>query len=196
IADGRRRGLRVIAAAFEPRFAKINQEHIGEGRKPQPQLVGTHHLAAHPVGEQIELLFFDPIFGIASRAIELAIESFGFPEGMIRWQVRYDEARVLSFGSNLRLAYDLPGAAPACSGTIFEFTEVSAPAAAHARVRLGPEHRRIEVSQQGDVLCHSGDVEQVVGLAPGKDRFAGKAAVGPQDDAGLRKAFADKRYYD
>jgi hypothetical protein len=75
---------------------------------------------------------------------------------------------------------------------VFELAEVGAPSAAHAGVGLGPEHRRIEVAQQGRVLRHAGDVEHRVGLAPGEDRLAGEAAVGPQDDAGLGEAFADE----
>lgn len=101
-------------------------------------------------------------------------------------------ARVLSLGIDLSLADDLAGTAPTRGGTVFELAEVGAPSAAHAGVGLGPEHRRIEVAQQGRVLRHAGDVKHLVGLAPGEDRLAGEAAVGPQDDAGLGEAFADE----
>lgn len=97
MADDPWRGFGVALDSFQPRLAQIDEEQIGEGREPQLELVGTHHLATHPVGEKIEL-FLDPVFGIASCAIELPVEPLRLPQRMIRGQVRHDEARVLSLG--------------------------------------------------------------------------------------------------
>jgi len=55
VADSRGRGLGVGPDVLEPRLAQIDEEQVGEGREPKAQLVGSHLLAAHPVGEQVEL---------------------------------------------------------------------------------------------------------------------------------------------
>lgn len=142
MADDPRRGFGVSFVPLESGLAQIDEEQIGEGRKPQTELVGTHRLATHPVGEEIELLFLDPVLGIAPRAIELPVEPLRLPQRMIFGKVRHDEAGVFPFGIDLRLTNDLPGAAPALGGTVFEFAEVGAPPAANAGVGLGPEHGR------------------------------------------------------
>lgn len=111
---------------------------------------------------------------------------------MILGKVRHDEAWVLSFWIDLRLADDLTGAAPTLGRMIFELAEVGAPTTAHAGIGLGPEHCRIEMAQESGVLRHASDVKHFVELAPGEDRLAGEAAVVPQDDANVGEAFADK----
>lgn len=75
-------------------------------------LVGAHRFATHPVVEEVELSFLDPVFGIASCAMELPVEPLRLPQRMIRGKVRHEEARVLSVGIDLSLGDDLAGTAP------------------------------------------------------------------------------------
>jgi len=159
LADDPGRGFGMGRVPFESRFAQFDEEQLGEGRKPKPQLVGAHRFATHPVVEEVELLFLDPVFGIASCAMELPVEPLRLPQRMICGKVRHDGARVLSLGIDLSLGDDLAGTAPTRGGRVFELAEVGAPSAAHASVGLGPEHRRIEVAQQGRVLRHAGDID-------------------------------------
>ncbi len=49
-------------------------QSVGGCGEPQAQLVGTEVVSAGAVGEGIELLFFDPVFHLATRAVVVFVE--------------------------------------------------------------------------------------------------------------------------
>ena len=49
-------------------------QHIGEGDEVQTELVGTHRVVTGAVGKQVELLFLDPVFHVASGAVEFLVQ--------------------------------------------------------------------------------------------------------------------------
>ena len=96
-------------------------EDIGEGGEPEAELVCTHRPGRGPIGEEIELLFFDSILHIAACAVEPLVEGAGpDPTGLDRG---HDEARIVAPGQYLGLGDDPALAAPALAGAIAEVPE-------------------------------------------------------------------------
>jgi hypothetical protein len=58
----------------EPDPTQRLEQHIGEGREPQPELVGTHGRRRRAVGEQIELLLLNPILDLAAGAVHVLVQ--------------------------------------------------------------------------------------------------------------------------
>src|ERR1700722_4440421 len=45
-----------------------------KGREPEPQLVGSHPMGTGPIGKQIHLLLFDPVFHIPAGAVKVLVK--------------------------------------------------------------------------------------------------------------------------
>lgn len=59
-----------------PEFA---QEDVGDGREPEPELVGSEHVRTGTISEEEELLFFDAVLHLATGAVEILVELPGRP---------------------------------------------------------------------------------------------------------------------
>ena len=59
----------------EPDPAQPIEQDVGEGREPQAQLVGAHRRCGRAIGEQVELLLFDPVLDLAADAIDVLVET-------------------------------------------------------------------------------------------------------------------------
>ncbi len=83
-------------------------QSVGGCGEPQAQLVGTEVVSAGAVGEGIGLLFFDPVFHLATRAVVVFVE--GAWVGAAVGQVGDDEswigafAQVFGFGDDVARA--------------------------------------------------------------------------------------------
>ena len=56
---------------LRPMRRKALQENVGEGGKPQPQLIGAHGRRRGAVGKQVGLAFLDPVLHVATGAVDL-----------------------------------------------------------------------------------------------------------------------------
>src|SRR6516165_3818637 len=56
---------------------------MSKGRKPQPELIGSHPMSAGTIGKQIHLLLFDAIFHVTPSAIKLLVQEPRFESGRL-----------------------------------------------------------------------------------------------------------------
>ena len=52
-------------------------QHIGEGGKPQAQLVGAHGASRGTVGIEVQLALLDPVLHLAAGAIKIFVQAAG-----------------------------------------------------------------------------------------------------------------------
>ena len=50
------------------------EQNIGEGREPQPELVGADGRRGRAIGKEIELLLLDPVLDVAPGAVDALIQ--------------------------------------------------------------------------------------------------------------------------
>ena len=55
--------------------AQRREQDVGEGREPQPELVGAHGRCRRAIGEQVELLLLDPVLDFAAGAVDVLVET-------------------------------------------------------------------------------------------------------------------------
>src|SRR4029077_2527169 len=53
------------------------EQEMGEGRKPEPELVGGHPARAGALGKEVLLCLLDAIFHFSARAVKLLVECGG-----------------------------------------------------------------------------------------------------------------------
>ena len=90
-------------------------QHIGEGREPQPELIGGHGGRRRAVGEEIELLLLDTVFHVAPRTVDPLVQPAA--ADLIRVQGGNDEARIGSFRQVLGLGHHPAAPAPALAAS-------------------------------------------------------------------------------
>ncbi len=78
---------------------------MSKGRKPEPQLVGSHPVGTGAIGKEIHLLLFNAILHVAAGAIKLLVQCGRFESSRldrigptILGQVGHDKARIIAFG--------------------------------------------------------------------------------------------------
>ena len=98
------RASRVPASPIPPQGV---DQHIGEGREPQPELIGGHGGRRRAVGEEIELLLLDTVFHVAPRTVDPLVQPAA--ADLIRVQGGNDEARIGSFRQVLGLGHHRGG---------------------------------------------------------------------------------------
>ncbi len=59
----------------QPEAAQFAHQPIGDRRKSQTELIGSHSHVGGEIGKQIQLLLFDAIFGFSTSALELLIQA-------------------------------------------------------------------------------------------------------------------------
>ena len=72
------------------------EQHISEGREPQPELVGAYGCGRGARSEEIELLLLDPVLHLTAGAVDVLVEGTGGDRA--GWQRGHDEARVGALG--------------------------------------------------------------------------------------------------
>ena len=65
----------------EPDPPERLEQDVGEGREPQPELVGAHGGGGGATGEQVELLLLDPVLDLAAGAVDVLVEGAGVDLG-------------------------------------------------------------------------------------------------------------------
>ena len=63
---------------FQHAGPQLVPQQMGGRTEPEPQLVARHPVGAGPVGEQVHLLFFDPVFHLAALTGKLVTMKRGF----------------------------------------------------------------------------------------------------------------------
>ena len=58
----------------EPNPPERLDQDVGEGREPEPELVGAHGGGRRAIGEQVELLLLDAVFDLAAGAVDVLVE--------------------------------------------------------------------------------------------------------------------------
>ena len=78
---------------------------MGEDRKPQSELIGSHPMSAGAIGKQIQLLLFDTVFHVTPGTIKLLVQNARCESGRldriapaVLGQVGDDKARIFAFG--------------------------------------------------------------------------------------------------
>jgi hypothetical protein len=77
---------------------------MGEGRKPEPQLIGGHPVSARAVGEKVQLLFLDAVFHIPTGTVKVIVQRPGQNDLAISSktfcrQVGHDKTRIVALGA-------------------------------------------------------------------------------------------------
>jgi hypothetical protein len=72
------------------------EQGVGEGREPQPELVGGHGGRGRPAREEIELLLLDPVLDLTAGTVDVLVEGAGVDRA--RRQRGHDEARIGALG--------------------------------------------------------------------------------------------------
>ena len=173
--------------AFQAKAAQAIHEHVGEGAHDQAVLVGPPPMAGGAIREEIKLLFFDPIFHIATRAVDVVIECPG-----VSAEVGDEVAGVASFGGVLGFPNDKSRAIPRSSLVVKPGEETRFFAGA-LEGDFGPVEGGLKECGDAVVPGESDEVVDVVVLAPLKHAPTAEAGVGPKDDfdvgPGLAKSF-------
>ena len=71
--DGAAGGGRELGVA-QANAAQRLEQNIGEGREPQPELVGADGRRGRAIGKEIELLLLDPVLDVAPGAVDALIQ--------------------------------------------------------------------------------------------------------------------------
>lgn len=74
--DGSARGARHFSTG-QRGGAQTVYEYVGHAGEPEAQLIGPHGVGTGAVGEQVKLLFLDPVLHVAPGAVELLVEGVG-----------------------------------------------------------------------------------------------------------------------
>ena len=59
--------------ALEADPPQLAEQDVGNARKPKSQLVGKEHRGAGPIGEQTQLLFFDPVLHVTTGTVQIFV---------------------------------------------------------------------------------------------------------------------------
>lgn len=179
--------------AFQAKATQAVHEYISEGAHDQAVLIGPPPMTGGSISEEIELLFFDPVFHIATRTVDFVIEGSG-----VSAKVGDEVTRVASFGGVLGFANHEPWPIPRSSLVVKPGKETLFFAGA---LEGDPGLFQGGLKEFGDALVSgkSDQVVDVVALAPTKHAPTAKAGVGPKGyfdlGPGLAKSF-DKDFED
>ena len=166
------------------------EQHIGEGREPQPELVGAHGGRRGAVGEQIELLLLDPVLHLAAGAVDVLVQGARVDRAGAAARSRRSAGWRPWAGAR---PWRPPGAAgSSCRACARRSRRSGGPGrpGPSSRPRPRPNLRAIG-ADQALVAREAEDVIDAVRLAPGHQLVAGKARIGAQQDLHPRPARAD-----
>lgn len=141
-------------------------------------------MAGGAIGEEIELLFFDPIFHIATRAVDFVIECSG-----VSAKIGDEVTRVASFGGMLGFTNHKSWAVPRSSLVVKPGEEALLFTGA-LEGYFGLVQGGLKVSGDAVVPGESDEVVDIVVLAPPKHAPTAKSGVGSKDDFDLRPSLA------
>jgi hypothetical protein len=173
--DGLHLGPRQFGAG-ESESADGFHQPIGAGGKQKPELVGPPVVATGAVGEQPELLFLDPVFHFAARAVDLVVEGL-----CVAGKVGDDEARVAALGGVLGLGDD-PALFIPTARRVIEIGEEPDFFLGALMLGFGLRHQQLEHRLEPRVFGQPDDVLHAVALAPAQHLPAAKAGVPAKDD--------------
>ena len=171
--------------------AKRRHEHGGERREPQAELVRRHRCRRGAVGEEVELLLFDPVLHLAAGAVDPLVEGLGVDRPP--FQRGDDKPRVGALGQVLGLPDHPPPTAPAVPGAVAEVLVAAGRFAGLLVFVLGPGHGDGKRLDQPAVAGEAEDAIDPVRLAPRHQRLAGETAVSAKHDPDPRPTRADPR---
>ena len=187
------------SGAFEFRslhgFARLLDEHIGEGREHEAEGVGVEQVAGAALGEEVQPMLFHTVFRVAPGAVELLVELLGRMGGCR--QGGHQEARIVLSSAAVRSGQDVglgdhpASAKPARSRAPREGEEPPRRPAGGRYPGTGTAHRGRDSLLQTAVAGQADHVVDAGTLAPGEDRLPAEAGIGAQDDVGVRSALAD-----
>jgi hypothetical protein len=141
-------------------------------------------MAGGAVGEEIELLFFDPVFHITTRTVDFVIERSG-----VSAKVGDEVTRVAPFGGVLGFANHEPCPIPR-PGLVVKPGKEALLFTAALEGNFGLIQSRLKEAGDAVVPGKSDEVVDVVVLAPPKHAPTAKSGVGSKDDFDLGPGFA------
>ena len=167
-------------AAGEGDAANGFEQHIGHGGERQPVLVRPPGMATGAVGEQVELLFLDPVLPVASGAVDPVVQPL-----RRALQTGDDITRVGAPPRMPGLDDRPPGAAPVRGG-VRELVE-HAHLFAAGLVRHGRQfHYGRRLFGQRRIAGDADDAIDVVAPAPRQHAATAESAVAAENDLHLR----------
>ena len=179
-ADGAAGGAGELGVAQADPAQRLEQD-IGEGREPQPELVGAHGRRRRAIGEQVELLLLDPVLDLAAGAVDVLVQG-----------ARVDRARPAARSRRSAGWRPWADARPwrprGASRLQLSSVRQAKSAKRRAGTALGQALGRGCGQLVGDgadqalVAREAEDVVDAVRLAPSHELVAGKARIGAQQD--------------
>src|SRR4029077_6894529 len=167
------------------------EQEMGEGRKPEPELVGGHPARAGALGKEVLLCLLDAIFHFSARAVKLLVECggckalFGLADEAFSGKVGNHKARIRPFGQDLGFAHHPARAAPTLARARFKVLKA---AARHWEVSgfdslVKLSEALAQAGAQPLIARSAQAVRDCVLLAPRHDLLTGESAVGSHNDA-------------
>ena len=159
-------------------------EHIRRRTQKQPELVRDESVAACAVGEQIQLLFLDPVLHLAALTVHIFIQLL-----RIARNVGHDEPWIVTLlgvlGFDNHTATPLPR-----PSRIGERAEDALRLACLLELPLGTPDFIASSATKGGVFGQSENVADAVRIAPPHQSPATEPTVAPDGDFHVRPGFA------
>ncbi len=165
------------------------QQHVGERREVQPQLIGPHHRRARAIREQPQLLLLDTILHLATGAVDALVQPLRSES--LPTQVGDDEPRVGPLGQVLRLANHPTRSAPALARAVAKVTKAPRPLPGVTMRLARLIHPLAQHAHQTAVARQTQHIADIVRLTPVHQPLAAKSRVATDVDARPRPALPD-----
>ena len=169
--------------------ARSTKQDISERGEPKPELMGPHAFGRGAVGEEVELLLFNPVFHLAAGAIEVLVK--GAPTDLAGLERGDDGTGVQTLGQPFRLGHDPAPARPALQRAMIEIPEGTLGFSAFRAARFELRQFVYNLCLKALVAGQAEDVVDAVLLAPRHQLFAGETGIPAQEDFDVRPTVAD-----
>lgn len=181
-------GVRVVRAA-EGDPPHPFEQHVGERREQQAELIRREVVATGAVGEQAQLLLLDPILHLATDAVLLVVDrlrryggrSFDAGGNVLVEQVRHHEPRVLALAGVLGFG-DHPSLTIPCPRRVAQPGEPSLLLPGRFKVGRRFLHQFVRQGLHASILGQAEDILHAQPVAQPQQLPAAEPAIAAEDD--------------